>query len=149
MAKAAHRTWALLRACLKVAALPLAALAGDAAAAAEPLQGRTLGISTRQCTSEGGDLLQRPLEGEWLCARFISAFNNAMDAAGMGPASVTGLDFSLRFTRNGVGRAEVRLPGEEALWFDASIAVSDRPLARTDVDRLAELVASQLVERLS
>lgn len=103
-------------------------------------------IAVRQCTAEGGQNLRPELPDEMVCARFVSAFNHTLDAAGVGPAEVPPLAFTLSFTGTGIARAEVRRAGSDELWFDANIAVSDRTLDVAAVDRLAARVAERLRE---
>lgn len=98
------------------------------------------------CRDTGGENISPAMASGEACAAFVPAFQSAV-AAGGGPAAVPAhVSVDLTFTRTGVARAEVQRAGEGLPWFDASLAVSDRPLDQAAVERLAVRVAERLRE---
>lgn len=100
-----------------------------------------------QCTATGAKLFTPAMTAADACARFVQALSGAMRApaalvaAGAPPAN--GLVVELRFLPRGMASAKatrLRAGRGQALPF-YELAVSDRPFAPRDIDRLATSVA--------
>ena len=126
----------------------VAAIALAAATTITPVRAQDTGGATMFviCHDTGGEHLSPALADGQACAAFVPAFQAAVAASGGGATIPAHISVELTFTRNGVARAEVQRAGEGLPWFDASLAVSDRPLDQAAVERLAARVAERLQE---
>lgn len=98
-----------------------------------------------QCSVQGEKLL-KPLTADAICQRFVTAYARASGApASKVPAApADGLVIALRFLPQGVATAELtRMRGGKASpAVSFNLAVSDRPFAAQDIDRLAAEAAA-------
>ncbi|WAT17998.1 hypothetical protein OZN62_00010 [Aurantiacibacter sp. MUD11] len=96
------------------------------------------------CTATGAEVLTPPMSDVAACDAFVLALDEAL--AEQGDVDVPAITVDLRFSANGVARAEVRHVGEANTWFDANVAMMDRPLDRAAIDRLAAYVVQRIRE---
>lgn len=106
--------------------------------AAQAAEGETMPFT---CTAEGTELLAPGFTEAAACNQFAASLERVQGQLAGYSETPQNVEVLLRFTRNGVARAEVRRKGESDLLFDASYARSDRPLDPTAIDRLAHRVA--------
>lgn len=100
------------------------------------------------CTAEGTGLLSPAMDSAAACARFSASLDTAVAQGGGSPQASKGLAVKLSFRRPGIATALVSMtdPGATPREFDANVAVSDRPLAPQDIERLAADVARRLLD---